>query len=580
MLHMGLAYRANPPEITATKRKESVVYRAIVAARWAVYLSWSVVGLLLVSLALAPLPSIAAPRMATLPHQVYAVTSSGQLLQFTSAAPERVQKLPISGLQPDERLIGIDVRPATGVLFGVSNRSRVYTLNTQNGLASPVGNGQLFSPALDGQSFGLDFNPVPDRIRLVSIAGQNLRLNPDTGAVAASDPRLAYAPGDVNVGKTPAIVGAGYTNNQGGATVATVYVIDVNQNTLATLGSVNGSPVSPNTGQLFTVGSLGVDASELTGIDVAQSGIAFAAIATPGSRSSGLFTLNLGSGQASQIGTIGGGEPVVDLAVEALQPRPDPRQTVIALSESNKLLLFSSVAPGAILRQQQVTGLQPGEKLVGLDFRATDGKLYAVGSSSLLYMVDLRSGQATLVGNGQPFSPLLEGQAFGMDFNPVPDRIRFVSNLGQNLRLNPDTGAVAANDGRLAYAAGDANAGRTPAVVGAGYTNNRVGATMTTVYVIDTAQDVLVTLGSPNGSPVSPNTGQLFTVGSLGLNAATAGVDVAQSGAAYATVTGSGAASSDFFSVNLQTGELTRLGSIGGGERIVDITVPTQTVAW
>ncbi|MCU0493353.1 MAG: DUF4394 domain-containing protein [Chloroflexaceae bacterium] len=498
------------------------MYRAIVAARWAVYLSWSVVGLLLVSLALAPLPSIAAPRMATLPHQVYAVTSSGQLLQFTSAAPERVQKLPISGLQPDERLIGIDVRPATGVLFGVSNRSRVYTLNTQNGLASPVGNGQLFSPALDGQSFGLDFNPVPDRIRLVSIAGQNLRLNPDTGAVAASDPRLAYAPGDVNVGKTPAIVGAGYTNNQGGATVATVYVIDVNQNTLATLGSVNGSPVSPNTGQLFTVGSLGVDASELTGIDVAQSGIAFAAIATPGSRSSGLFTLNLGSGQASQIGTIGGGEPVVDLAVEALQPRPDPRQTVIALSESNKLLLFSSVAPGAILRQQQVTGLQPGEKLVGLDFRATDGKLYAVGSSSLLYMVDLRSGQATLVGNGQPFSPLLEGQAFGMDFNPVPDRIRFVSNLGQNLRLNPDTGAVAANDGRLAYAAGDANAGRTPAVVGAGYTNNRVGATMTTVYVIDTAQDVLVTLGSPNGSPVSPNTGQLFTVGSLGLNAATA----------------------------------------------------------
>ena len=44
------------------------------------------------------------------------------------------------------------------------------------------------------------------------------------------------------------------------------------------------------------------------------------------------------------------------------------------------------------------------------------------------------------------FAPLLDGTEFGVDFNPQVDRLRVVSNSGQNLRLHPDTGAVAAVD--------------------------------------------------------------------------------------------------------------------------------------
>ena len=41
--------------------------------------------------------------------------------------------------------------------------------------------------------------------------------------------------------------------------------------------------------------------------------------------------------------------------------------------------------------------------------------------------------------------------SFGVDFNPVADRLRIVSNTGQDLRANVDTGATTV-DGALAYA--------------------------------------------------------------------------------------------------------------------------------
>jgi hypothetical protein len=87
-----------------------------------------------------------------------------------------------------------------------------------------------------------------------------------------------------------------------------------------------------------------------------------------------------------------------------------------------------------------------------------------------------------------PFTPALDGTEFGLDFNPQVDRLRVVSNAGQNLRLNPDTDTVAATDTRLQYASTDRNAGRTPNVVGAAYTNNFAGTTATVVNDIDSGR--------------------------------------------------------------------------------------------
>src|SRR6266540_5506650 len=78
---------------------------------------------------------------------------------------------------------------------------------------------------LNGNSFGFDFNPVPDRIRLVSDGGQNIRLNPNDGTVANAAPAdmpLAFAPGDQSGGQNPGLVGWDYTKNLQGATTTTL----------------------------------------------------------------------------------------------------------------------------------------------------------------------------------------------------------------------------------------------------------------------------------------------------------------------------------------------------------------------
>src|SRR5215207_1226392 len=136
-------------------------------------------------------------------------------------------------------------------------------------------------------------------------------------------------------------------------------------------------------------------------------------------------------------------------------PTPSVRaaagSTVFALTTTNALLRFDSGAPGTILSTVAISGLQAGENLLGIDIRPASGQLYGLGSTSRLYTIDLTSGVATQVGAG-PFAASLIGSNFGVDFNPVPDRIRVVSDADQNLRLNPNDGMLTMTDGALAYA--------------------------------------------------------------------------------------------------------------------------------
>lgn len=82
---------------------------------------------------------------------------------------------------------------------------------------------------------------------------------------------------------------------------------------------------------------------------------------------------------------------------------------------------------------------------------------------------------------------------FGFDFNPTVDRIRVTSNTGQNLRVHPDTGVVAAIDGALNYAYGI-----QPQVIASAYTNSFAGATTTVLFNLDAAKRAIVTQAPPN----------------------------------------------------------------------------------
>src|SRR4030095_10820135 len=110
---------------------------------------------------------------------MFAVTVNNTLLNFNPGTPGVINSARfITGLAQGESVVGIDFRPADGRLYGLTSASRLYTINPANGIAAPVG-ATPFTPALNGGNFGVDFNPVVDRFRGVSDAGQNLRSNTD-----------------------------------------------------------------------------------------------------------------------------------------------------------------------------------------------------------------------------------------------------------------------------------------------------------------------------------------------------------------------------------------------------------------
>lgn len=250
-------------------------------------------------------------------ESLHVLTQDLQLLTVNAGQPGRVlQRVALQNLPAGERLVGMDYRISKGVLFTLSRSGRLYTINTDTGVVTPVGTAA--PAALEGAVFGVDFNPVADRIRVVSNSGQSLRLHPDTGAVAAVDPAVAYEPGDAQAGQKPALMAAAYTYNKKDEKLTTNYAIDGRSGMLVRQGSVEGVQpvVSPNTGRLFTVGPLGTGALQDAALDIADvSGAAFAALQTATQGPYRLYLVNLDSGKAEALGTLAGGAAVVGIAV-------------------------------------------------------------------------------------------------------------------------------------------------------------------------------------------------------------------------------------------------------------------------
>lgn len=516
-------------------------------------------------------------------ENILGATADNRLVLFNATAPNTIlASKSITGIRDGDTLLGIDYRPATGQLMAVGKLGNVYNINPTSGVATVIG-----TPAAmpTGNSFGVDFNPAPDRIRFVGNDGQDLRLNPDTGAIAGTDKTLAFDAADANAGATPNIVGAAYTSNVAGtpATGTTLYEIDSTIDSLVIQGSVNATPINPNDGVIFTMAPLGVKVTDNVSFDISGvSGIAYAAMTLEGETSTKLFRIALPTvPQATAVATMVGTGVIGDGSqrITAISTVPQV-ENLFGLTMDNRLVRFNPRNPAAFIGAPlAVTGLQTGENLLGIDYRPVSGILFGLGSTSRVYTINPATGAATQVGSA-PFTPALSGTEFGFDFNPVPDRIRLVGNTGQDLRLNPNNGALAATDGMLRFNMGDVNAGQTPSLAGSAYTNNFGGTRATTLYNIDSKLDTLTTQGTtPPVTPViSPNDGIQLTVGRLGVDTTdTVGFDISESSnRAYAAMQLTGETSSRLFTVNLDTGAATQVGTmpIGGAAPVVlrDIT--------
>jgi len=218
----------------------------------------------------------------------------------------------VHGLGAGETLLAIDYRPLTGQLYGLGSSNAVYTLDAGSGAATRVGSG--FTDPLNGGSYGFDFNPVIDRIRIVSDANQNVVAHPVTGNanVAATRP-VAFASGDANFGKDPNVVHHAYNGNVLGAlgTATQLHAIDSNLDILVTQAN--------NAGTLGTIGALGVDATNVGGFDIGTNGQAYAVFADVLAGTSRAYSIDLTTGAATALGGIG-----IVVSGVAVQPVPVP----------------------------------------------------------------------------------------------------------------------------------------------------------------------------------------------------------------------------------------------------------------
>lgn len=497
----------------------------------------------------------------------FGVNAAGTgLLRFFATTPGQVEAtLPITGLTTGDTIVGSDFRPANGLLYVLARTGtgggRVYLLNPTNGVASVVST-LVADPSstftgLDGTQFDVDFNPVVNRMRVLSNTGQNLRVNVDTGATI-TDGTI----NGVTIDASTAF-GAAYANNFPGVSTTTLYVIDAGTDALYIQ-----SP--PNNGTLTSVGALGVDATAIQGFDIragATTGLATLVVGgTPG-----LYSINLATGAATLVGATTA--PFTSLA---LQPATPSTATVSRIdTTTNTLVRTSTSTPNVVISSTAITGLTAGDTIVGTDFRPANGLLYALARAAdgtgRLYTIDVNTAVATLAATlaADPSSTFtgLTGTQYDVDFNPTVDRLRVLSNTGQNLRVNPATGATI-TDGAINGVTIDAET-----AFGVGYINSFVGAASTTLYVIDAGSDTLY-IQNP------PNNGTLTAVGALGLDAtAIQGFDIKPgSNLAVASLTVGG--QSGLYAINLTTGAATLLGADNAGTTFGTLAFNSTTVSF
>lgn len=277
--------------------------------------------------AIVPLALAAAvPASASAATAFYGVTSDNRLTEFTSDNVNQSPSIPLRGLAAGENVVGIDLRPADGRLYAMTNQNRLVIVNARTGAITRVGNAAL-TPPINGASVGFDFNPVRDRIRLETNAQQNLRIDPATGqletvrepapdtpgpttpapttpdAPAATTPpreverpgspdqNLAYVAGDAGAGTVPRVGAVAYSNSFPAGSSTELFVLDAARNALA-------KQDPENAGTLRTVGSLGTT-TEPVAFDIGPNNVGWAALASSGGRTA-LYRVDLRNGKATR----------------------------------------------------------------------------------------------------------------------------------------------------------------------------------------------------------------------------------------------------------------------------------------
>lgn len=534
------------------------------------------------------------------------LTASNKLVGFDRAAPvTSLGELTLSGFSSSgETVIGMDFRPFNGKLYVVtkdgSNAGRVYTADLKSGAltfiaqlaadpadtapnsVSPATPNASFTTLL-GNNFGVDFNPAADALRVVSDAGQNLRIFLD-GDRRNKTPGFTITDGELSGGTAGfAVTSAAYTNSFDGTSTTALWDIDTANDRLVLQAA--------NPGGLTDAGSIGVDATASNGFDIdPETNTGYALLTVNGT--TGLYTLSIPSASGtlptSSPATLVGAAAANDVVGLAIRPNQNPVVVGLAGSAATpSLVSFSPRSPNTTT-SVAVTGLSTGDELLSIDFRPATGELFGLvrnGTSGKLVTINATTGAVTtlasLVDQSSPTTPITldANKAYNIDFNPMADALRVVSTSaggtggnGENLRVvvkvagadQPGYTFIEANAGGGNLSAGTGTAANFN-VVNVAYTNSFGGTTSTALYDIDGNNNALL-------NQASANSGNLNLVGSLGTPLVSyGGFDITGGDNGSRLLAARGTASGPFslFNIDVTTGTTTAAGNLTGGDNVI-----------
>lgn len=521
----------------------------------------------------------------------------------------------ITGVTAGQTLVGMDYRPNTGQLLALGYdaattgpNSQLYVLNPATSVATPI-NATAIRLELGGinDRIGFDFNPTVDRIRVTSTNDANYRLNPNNGAVAATDPNLNPA--------APSIGAVAYTNSYAGSTSTTLYDIDETTGTLYTQNPANAGTLTNATtitvdipGGPFPLGSpraidfdVYFNAAANGGLGANQAYLVEVTAfpnppnTTSNAGSSNIYSFDLATGTATnKQNVVPSSVPfeIRDIAVAtpALTQPTLVGQLLYGVAGGN-LISFDSGAPRNIRSAVNITGLpiNGSQVLAGADFRPLTGELFALGYDATnqlgqLYTLNTTTGALTAVGSLISYPLGTNANNIGFDFNPTVDRIRITSATNQaNLRANPSDGTYLV-DGTLT------NGALAPALAGVAYINNDNNPnTGTALYGYDQSTNFLLlssnanagtygNVGSGSGITVNAANGVDFDVYS-DLTAPATPVN-----SAFLTATPTGGSFDNLYTVNLAAGTATLVDRIGNGSNLSGVaalpTADANAITW
>jgi hypothetical protein len=367
----------------------------------------------------------------------YTVIDSNQLFRYDTTHYEHHPDTnlgAIGGLAAGESIVDLDIRPATGELYGLAINGltlRLYRIAVDDTatfapVATRVGTG-VMTLALPGGGF--DFDPVNDRARVVGAARESFSVDPDSGVITTL-PSLSSG----------MITGLAFTNSQPGAIDTTLYGIDAGTNSLVRIGNADTTDGGAN-GIVTPIGAFAhpfgevLTAGMFTGLEISlESPTLVEAFLKASDGRTVIVALYMTTGGLLWYGSVPG-QSATGLAMMRRI------STIYGINTNNQLVAFRSNEPSALIggTPLAITGLLPGEVVEAMDVRPATGAYYVLTSQSRLGTVDPATG---IVAPVATLTTPLSGGGFGMAIDPMTDRAFVSSSTSQFLSVDLDSGAT------------------------------------------------------------------------------------------------------------------------------------------